>query len=54
MISKEDYQGKEGSQPREGRKMTMGKMKDYQGKQGRLQGKEVSQPWEGRKSTKGR
>ena len=32
----------------------MGRMKDYQGKQGRLQGKEGSQPWEGRKSKKGR
>ena len=34
--------------------MTMRRMKDYQGKQGRLQWKEGRQPWEGRKSTKGR
>ena len=37
----------EGSQLREGRKMTMGRMKDYKGKQGRL-------PREERKSTEER
>ena len=66
---KEDYQGKEGSQPREGRKSTKGRKEDYQGKEGRLpregskitkgrkednQNKEGRLPKEGRKSTNGR
>ena len=42
---KEDYQRKEGSRPREGRKMIMGRMNNYKGKEERL-------PKDERKSTK--
>ena len=35
MGRKADYQGKEGNQPRERRKMTMGRIKDDQGKDDR-------------------
>ena len=42
-----DYKGKEGNQPREGRKSTTGRKKDDHGMNERL-------PWEGRKIIKGR
>ena len=47
---KEDYQRKEGSQPRELRKMTMGGMITNERKEVN-QGKEGSHPREGRKMT---
>ena len=62
MGRKEVNKGKEGSQQREGRKITKGRKEDYKGMEGRLlkegrkmtidgmkdyQRKEESQPWEG-------
>ena len=55
MGSKEDYQGKEGSLLREGRKSTKGRKEDYQRKEGRKSTrKEGRLPKDERKSTKER